>query len=360
MESPIARRVSREVGVPDLLERLALVPPSDLQSLLLELTRLRAARRRLPDVVAQYRRDRTVRPGRVDPGALGRLVVAGFDSAAGYEALDLAPVGPLGVNSLLTAIDQNNILATVRGTEVVADPTVLLALEAAVRRRQGIDVVRLCAAHRVLRQQAFEPPAPRHFRLFALVTGARTQPDHRSEVDAIGEHVHTHLALVAAARDLGAAVERTVIRLSDTAIHTAVAREGAAVTADVPTPRDAIPTALAGRLGRRLRRLELAAATLAPIVAAFESEVLIDLTRTDGVTYYDGLQLRIDATCHGEQQELADGGSVDWASRLLSDRSRASLHQRDRPRAPPAAGVRSVYGRPGWLSLIPYFIISRR
>lgn len=122
--------------------------------------------------MAQYGRDRTVRAGRIDPGKLGRLVVAGFDSAPGYEALDLAPVEPLGANSLLTTIDQNNILATVRGTEVVADPTVLLALEAAVRRRQGVDVVRLCAAHRVVRQQAFEPPAPQHFRLFALVTGA--------------------------------------------------------------------------------------------------------------------------------------------------------------------------------------------
>lgn len=320
MASPIARRVSREVGVPDLLERLARVPPSDLQSLLLELTRLRAARRRVPDVAAQYGRDRTVRPARADPRALGRLVVAGFDSAAGYEALDLAPVEPLGVNSLLTAIDQNNILATVRGSEVVADPTVLLALEAAVRRREGVDVVRLCAAHRVLRQQAFEPPAPQHFCLFALVTGARAQADHRSEVDTIGEHVRTHLALVAAARELGAALGRTVVRLSDTAIHTAAAGEGAAVTPDVPSPRDAIPPHLARRLGRRLRRLELAAATLAPIAAAFDGEVLIDLTRTDGVAYYDGLQLRIDAESHGQQQELADGGSVDWASRLLSDR----------------------------------------
>jgi hypothetical protein len=320
MGSPIARRVAREVGVPDLLERLARVPPSDLQSLLLELTRLRAARRRLPDVVAQYGRDPTVRAGRIHPAALGRLVVAGFDSAAGYEALDLAPVEPLGVNSLLTAIDQNSILGTVRATEVIADPTVLLALEAAARRRQGVDVVRLCAAHRALRQQAFEPPAPQHFRLFALVTGARTHPDHRSEVEAIGEHVQTHLALVTAARDLGAAIGRTVVRLSDTAIHTAAARAGAAVTADAPTPRDAIPPDLARRLGRRLRRLELAAAKLAPIAAAFESEVRIDLTRTDGVAYYDGLQLRIDADCEGEHPELADGGSVDWASRLLSDR----------------------------------------
>jgi hypothetical protein len=321
VHSPIVRRVSREVGVPDLLERLAArVSPSDLHSLLLELTRLRAARRTLPGMVAQYDRDRTVRPGGANPRTLGRLAMAAFDAAADYEGLDLAPVEPLGSNAMLAGIDQNNVLGTVRGTEVVADPTVVLAIEAGRRRREGGEVVRLCAAHRVLRQQAFEPPDLQHFTVFALVTAARTQPDHRSEVEAIGEHVRAHLALVAAARDFGADIGRTVVRLSDTAVHTAMTRAGASIRADVPTPRDAVDPDMARRLGRRLRRLELAAETLTPIVAATDSRLLIDLTRTDGVTYYDGLQLRIDATAHSEEHELCDGGSVDWTSRLLSDR----------------------------------------
>lgn len=198
--------------------------------------------------------------------------------------------------------------------------TVVLALEAARRRRTGVDVVRLCAVHRVLRQQAFEPPALQHFALFALVTCARTQPDHHAKVEALSEHVRAHLALVDAARRLGADIGRTVVRLSDTAIHTAVTRAGATITADAPTPRDAVPADVARLLGRRLRRLELAAVTLEPLVAAFDSRLLIDLTRTDGVAYYDGLQLRMDATANGDQFELVDGGSVDWASLLLSDR----------------------------------------
>jgi hypothetical protein len=315
------RRVCREVGVPDLLERLAdRVPPSDLHSFLLELTRRRAASRTLPAVVAQYARDRTVRPGGVSPRALGRLVVAAFDAAAGYEALELAPVEPLGVNSTLAGIDQNNVLGTVRGTEVVADPTCFLALEAARQRREGVEVARLCAAHRVLRQQAFEPPALQHFTVFALVTGGRTRPDHRSEVEAMREHVRAHLALVAAARELGAEIGQTVVRLSDTEVHAAATGAGAPIAADAPTPRDALPAAVARRLGRRLRRLELAAEMLAPALTALDGRLRIDLTRTDGVGYYDGLQLRIDATANGEQHELVDGGSVDWASRLLSDR----------------------------------------
>lgn len=224
------------------------------------------------------------------------------------------------MNALLAGVDQNNVLATVRGTEVVADPTVGLALDAARRRRAGVDVVRLCAAHRVLRQQASAAPALQHFHLLALVTGARTQPDHRSEIDALREHVGAHLRIVAAARSLGAEIGETVVRLSDTAVHRAVAETGLSIVANVPTPREAMPAEMARRLGRRLRRLELAAAALGPVLAPFGGRLLIDLTRTDGVAYYEGLQLRIDVVADGQQHELVDGGSVDWASRLLSDR----------------------------------------
>jgi hypothetical protein len=116
-----------------------------------------------------------------------------------------------------------------------------LALEAARGRRDGVEVVRLCAGHRVLRQQAFEPPALQHFLLFGLVTGVRTESDHRSEVKAMGEHVRSHLAIVQAARELGAAVGQTVVRISDTVVHAALKRPGVAIEADVSCPHDAIP-----------------------------------------------------------------------------------------------------------------------
>jgi hypothetical protein len=106
----------------------------------------------------------------------------------------------------------------------------------------------------------------------------------------MGEHVGAHLAIVAAARELGAPVEQTTVRISDSAVH-AAAVGAAAVTPDVSSPRDALPPGLARRLGRRLRRLEAATEALTPIAAAFNSRLLVDLTRTDGVRYHDGLQL---------------------------------------------------------------------
>jgi hypothetical protein len=321
VDNAVVARVCREVGVPDLVERLSeRIAPTDLQAVLLELARTRGKSRTPADLMAQHARDRTVSAAGCDARALGRLVVAAFDAVPGYEAVELSPVEPVGLNTVLGGIDQNNILATVRATEVVADPTVGLALCAAARRREGASVVRLCAAHRVLRQQPFEPPAPQHFRLFALVTAARSQTDHRSEVEAIAEHVHAHLAVIGAARVLGAGLEHTVVRISDTEVHRAIAETGVQVEADVSRPSDAIPRAIARRLGRRMRRLEAAAAALGPVCDVSQSRVLVDLTRTDGNAYYNGLQLRIDAVWNGQPRELVDGGSVDWTARLLSDR----------------------------------------
>src|SRR5256885_1737366 len=78
---------------------------------------------------------------------------------------------PLALNGVLGDIDQHNVLATVRGSEVQADPTTALTLEAALRRRGDDPAVRLCTCHRVLRLQRFDAPdAWQHFRLFALVT----------------------------------------------------------------------------------------------------------------------------------------------------------------------------------------------
>ena len=284
--------------------------------------------------MAQYERDRTVQAGVTDARALGRLVLAAFDAVPDYEAVGLAPVEPVGLNSVLAGIDQNNVLATARATEVVADPTVALALQAAWRRRGGVDVVRMCAEHRVLRQQAFDPPALQHFSIFALVTGMRSQSDHRSDVEAMGEHVHAHLAVIAAARELGAAAEHAVVRISDTAVHRAATNAGVAMAADVSSLREAIPPGSARRLGRRLRRLEAATEALTPIVDGFGGRLLIDLTRTDGAAYYDGLQLRIDTTWKGAEREVADGGARRLGGAPSLRQARAPLHQRDRARAP--------------------------
>jgi len=263
------RRIEREAGMPGLAEALTKLAPTDLQSLLLHVFREQAARRDPRALLAQYERDSSVAAGR----DVHALETRAFAAAAAFEPVALAPVSPLGLNGVLGGIGQNNVASTVRMTEVLADPTVALALEAAVRRRANPgETVRLCAACRVLRLQPV-PPGPgftQHFSLFALVTAGRAQPSHGFEIEALREHVAFYRALLEAV-----GVTDAVVALTDAP----------------ESVLEAIPGAVE------------------------------DPARTQGRGYYDGMLLNVTATDgDGEPVALADGGRTDWTQRLLSNR----------------------------------------
>jgi hypothetical protein len=322
VDDPILRRICRQAGVPDLVEALSeRIPPTDLRTLLLEVTRRSAERRHPADLRSRHAADRTVAPAAADGRALARVSLQALESAPDYQPIELSPVEPQGLNQVLGRIDQYNVLATVRSTEVVADPTSALTLEAAARRTGGQSAVRLCTCHRVLRLQPFDGPGLlQHFRLFAMVSAGRSEPGHGFALRALAEHVEAYLMLYGALHPGG----RAVVRLSDTAVHQHLRERGIEPTADVAAPADAVPEAELGALGRRLHRLERAMDAVRPLAAHTPGvRVLTDLSRTHATGYYDGLQLRIDVEVDGEMRDVADGGSVDWMQRLLSDRREA-------------------------------------
>src|SRR5512143_416644 len=111
--------------------------------------RRRAAVRTPADVLAQYRRDRFVRPAELDQRVLVELDGHLLAAAAGFDAIELSPVAPLGTCSTVAATDQHRTLGALRATEVVSDPTNVLALECAERVRGGATDVRLATCMRV-------------------------------------------------------------------------------------------------------------------------------------------------------------------------------------------------------------------
>ena len=176
MSDEIAARVARDVGVDDLVEILSeRIDSPDLASLLLAVFRRRAARRTPAQILERYQNDRFVRPSSVAPEALDAIVASAIAALPhGFERLELSPVCPLGTSSVLGGISQDRIVATARGTEVVSDPTNVLALECAVRRRADrTSTVKLAAAQRALRATPTEEPFTPHFGLFTLCTAGR-------------------------------------------------------------------------------------------------------------------------------------------------------------------------------------------
>lgn len=155
---------------------------ADLTAVLLDVAKRRAAALTATNVLAQYERDRFVRPSPVD----GRRMMETEHHAiaslgAPFEVLVMVPLSPLGTHSVVADVHQHRVVTTVRGSEVAADPTNGLALEAAVRRRalmrssaRSADWVSLASVQRVTRaQQVHGPMSFAHFSLLGTVIAGR-------------------------------------------------------------------------------------------------------------------------------------------------------------------------------------------
>ena len=170
------------------------LPGTELQSLLLDQMRKRASARTPHEVLAQYRRDRFVRPAAIDQRIAIELDAHLLAAAASFEALDLSPVTPLGTCSTIAPTDQHRVLSALRATEVVSDPTNVLALECAERLRAApATAVRLATCQRVVRAQPFpdKPGYAAHFRIFVLASAGREAQAHGFSYAALVEHIAT-------------------------------------------------------------------------------------------------------------------------------------------------------------------------
>src|SRR6185503_16844616 len=135
IDEKMIARIARKLAEGDAVEGLArLLPPTDLQSLMLHVYRTRSATRSPSEILAQYERTLMLKPSAADARVLIEVERMALESAGAFEAVDLAPIAPLGINQVFGRIDQNNCLATVRNAEVMADPTTAKALECARRR----------------------------------------------------------------------------------------------------------------------------------------------------------------------------------------------------------------------------------
>lgn len=285
------RRILREAGSPKLLTLLSeQLAGADLTTLLLEVMRRRASAVSPAEVMRRYGRDRFVAPASVEFGHLRRVQDALLAALPDdVEVVELAPLVPLGTHSALAPVNQNRVVSTIRGTEVAADPTTGLALEAASRRRELLRTdptsdrsVRLAAFQRAVRAQRFEEAAAfAHFHLFGLVTAGRDVGNFVFERESADEHVRFAIEGTLKAGADGIRIELTDFSSRETTLLAAV-RESLPSTPEIH---------VADRPDRRAAR-----------------------------GYYAGFCFKAFATFRGATFEVADGGHVDWTQHLLSSR----------------------------------------
>jgi hypothetical protein len=286
-ESAVSGRVWRRLAADPQAALEHGLSPADLQAALLDVSRSRAAAVTPARLMQRWRQDRYVQPVVSDPRPVWQLEARLWTLLPDeFAGVDLSPVAPLGTCSAVGPVSQDRVISTTRGSEVVSDPTNVLALEAASRRqRSGAPTVGLASCHRVLRGQPFDAPGSfQHFRLFALVTSARDRGSALTEADMLTAHLRFW---------------------------------GRALSEVLPARRVALRYTVFGfpPLRERLRDTVLPALQPLPGAVAVEE----DASRQRARGYYGHGAIRIDAEVDGDWQEVGDGGFTDWTARLLND-----------------------------------------
>lgn len=291
MANPTIERLLEKIGDTSLLERLRELPPTELQSLLLEIFRNAAADVTPQQLLKSYETNRFVVPSSVDPITFYKMELAMLELAQSnlFEPQELSPLAPLGNCSAIGLADQNKIVAAVRGTEVVADATNLMALECVVRRKKSKfnnDVVNLCSIHRHVRAQAlpegkgFTP----HFKIFTAVTSGRDTGSSQFEKMALIQHLSFYKKFF---------VDH--LKLNKTKV---IIKGLRSVTEDA---------------GRSRQLFDFIKPQLAGLDLSFE-EVDYDKHR-----YYQHTRFSLNIEFKGTNFNIGDGGFVDWAAKLSSN-----------------------------------------
>jgi hypothetical protein len=259
------------------------MPASQVWSLLLGVIERRSMKRTPAAVLQQWEADRFVLPAPVDQRTFVELDSHLLAAAQGFEALELSPLAPLAACSSVALTSQNRTVSTVRGTEVVSDPTNALALESARRLRQDSNqVVRLATCHRCVRAQPFPkvPGFAAHFRIFCMSTAGRESKDRAFLATALVEHIQTHLSALDR-------LERHGYQFRERRLQILVTPENHALGSQIASGIRNVPV------------------STGPLEHGY---------------YAGGLRFRIDVGgTASEAIPLIDGGAFDWLHKLTSN-----------------------------------------
>ncbi len=272
--------------------------PSDLQSLLIEVYKSRAEALNSQSLMKTWSNNRFVCPSPADPRLINKFDGIAFSLLPeDVKIIELSPVAPLGTCSSLAPVDQKKIVATIRNTEIVADPTNVLAMECARHRLDSIKKnpksdfkVKFCTSHRVIRSQPFYGPASfSHFRLLALCTAGRDTGCFDFECETLYEHIAYYIGLL-----------YSIPGILDKIVKMQV---------NVTVFDESDKTEL------------LYDRVIEPLESEFKKvDFKIDSKRKGGRNYYDNICFSLNVIdSSGQKINLVDGGLTDWTRQLMNN-----------------------------------------
>ena len=268
---------------------------SDLNSLLLEVYRRKAARIGPAELLALYRANKLVQPSPIDMIELLELElqVLRFMHGRGFYPVELSPAAQFGSCSVIATVDQRKVISAVRNTEILADATNALALHvAAVVRASGGDrssVSRLCTVHRHIRTQPFPKGYFQHFKIGCMVSSGLDTGNYAFECEGLLQQLRVLFDFLR--REMGLGALRLVLK----------------------------------RRGGYDERNPLIDRVYEHLVRELPGEEIVREEEPADNGYYKGIQFKLYADAGGRVWEIADGGFVDWTQRLLENRKERLL-----------------------------------
>ncbi len=322
---------------------------ADLNTFLLGLYEKRVRKIKHSDLLANYTSNTFLRVSDADPRKINRMENLLFDTLPpDYKIVDIAPVSPIGVNTVLAKISSKTSLSTIRNIEVLSDPTTQLALEAARIRvlHKDIDNVNLASACRLLRTQKFDPASgmTNHFKAFALVTSGKNTGDRIFEYTSMFSQIKIWLDFFKKSENLGYKPKNISVAISNISIinelckakiidkknvvesirynkisifeknSVRLARESDDITELSDIPYEFLQNPI-----ETLKRAELDfVKNLREIYPDVKFYYRLD--RIAGSTFYSGLCFKIYAVAPDDNKHaLVDGGVSDWNKKILQN-----------------------------------------
>ena len=289
-----AGKIGEKLGIPDLAEKLGSLSGSELNTLLLEVMGQKAGELTPAKMRDAYAKSRFFAPSDVEPAAYHRLEAFLLETAEGMgmKGVLLSPAAPFGNCSVFGCVSQNKVISALRGAELLADPTNMLATIIGDGLRRGTLDNRVglhwCTTARVARAQQFAGKgALSHFGLFAIASSGKDVGSYGCEKALLGKQLEYYRKLA----------ERAEGQLS-VALRM---REG-----------------YTDSEGFVQRMAEYVRGELPGCPIWIERD-------TQENAYYKGLNFKLYMEREGKRLEWGDGGFVDWLAGLTGNRKERCL-----------------------------------
>jgi len=283
----IQGKLSKDNFLSEIAKKLS---GTEFNSLMLEIFKIRAAKVKPALLLREFKNNRFVGPATISTIKNRELALEWLKYAdkKGFSAITLSPVSPLGTCSSIGTVSQNKVISSLRGTEVVADATNVLALKIA-QDLEGItdkkQVHKYSTVHRHIRSQFFNnPDLSAHFDIFCMASGGFDTGSYAFVLQQLNEHIAIILDLL-------------IISFSEADLY---------LKFFIKDDNNFLVT--------RLNQPD-------QVWSNMRFDFVTDLENK----YYQVIQFKIFISLNGTEINIADGGVVDWTQQLSGNKKHRTI-----------------------------------